>query len=496
MSAALVVTLLAAAPGATEQTAWHTVVDRFETVGRNTPVRDPALDTAAKTLAALALDRTAAQAAELLTLTQAVSESGGWDPTPRALVLKGEPAGEPLQALAKHEQLTSEPASHAGLAVATKGEVTAIVVLLADRRIELQRFPRAFAKPPKVPLELCGRLLFPLTSATAFVTRPNGAVESAPVTMRGEQHCAQFSLPSLGRHVVELLGRGDRGPQVAALFFVQVGPPDAPESIARLKEPATPQAAAKAVAGRINELRRAHGSQPLQRDPELDTVAQRYAERLATENFFAHVSPDGQDLKGRLSAAGYGWTAAGENLGLASGPLAAHFSIEHSPGHRKNLLDPSYTHLGLGLARNGQNQLLLVEVLATPTPASKLGPVEAAYEALAAGRRAKNLPPVTRDVSLEALAQTWASRALQADTPRSTLDGERLHDRVFASREDLTTATVDFFVADAPGAVKDSKNAADPQHQLVGIGLVQGDSAKFGAGRYWVAVIYASRRPR
>ena len=73
-----------------------------------------------------------------------------------------------------------------------------------------------------------------------------------------------------------------------------------------------------------------------------------YAKRMAYELFFAHVAPDGTDVRARLKAASYRYQSAGENLGMASGPLAAHFGIEHSPGHRRNLMEPCYTVAGVG----------------------------------------------------------------------------------------------------------------------------------------------------
>ncbi|MBX7100890.1 MAG: CAP domain-containing protein [Myxococcaceae bacterium] len=495
MIAALTASLLAAAPAAPiEAQAWSAVSHRFEAALRSTPTRDAALDAAARVLAARALLTSASEAAELMALTTALSEAGGFDTTPRALVLRGDPVAEPLAAIEKQEGLTAEPATHAGVGVALGADRSAICILLAERRIELQPFPHAFARPPQGPVNLCGRLSDSLSSASVFVTRPGGEIDQLPMRRKGDQVCAAVPLGALGRHVVEVLGRGERGPQVAALFFVQVGPAQAASDRQVEPEPERPDEAAAAVAAHIEALRRAHAVGSLRRDPTLDAVAQAYAQRLATEGFFTHVAPDGQDLQGRLRAAGYAWEAAGENLGLASGPLAAHFSIEHSPGHRKNLVDPAFTALGVGLARNAAHQQLLVEVLASPAAAGA-SPLATAYQSLEQSRKAKGLGALQRDATLEALAQSWAQRALTEDTPRSSIGGEKLSDKVFAAREDLSFATVDFFVADSPGAVRESKNAQDTRASLVGIGVVKGTSTRYGAGRYWLAVIYAARRP-
>ncbi len=104
-------------------------------------------------------------------------------------------------------------------------------------------------------------------------------------------------------------------------------------------------------------------------DAELSVAGPSGARRVAAQNFFAHVAPDGSDLRKRLQSAGYGYQLAAENLGLAAGALAAHFSIEQSPGHLRNLIDGRHARLGVGVAYqklDGQPQAVVTEILAQP----------------------------------------------------------------------------------------------------------------------------------
>jgi len=486
--------LAALAPSAElESAATSTLTQQFERVGRSNPVLDPALTRAARLLAARALDTTAGQAAELLTLTAAMSDAGGFDATPRALVLRGSPSSEPMLALTQREDLTAEPCSHLGVGAIKRGDLAAIVVLFAERRLELAPFPRAFPRPPAAPQKLCAQLYEPLKSAEVFVTRPGGQVDRFPARSAGGALCAAIDFPTEGRHTVEVLARGERGPQVAALFFVQIGTVASKDGPLAEREPATLEEARARVLLRINALRVASAFKPASRDFELDGIAQAYAERLAKENFFAHVAPDGTDLKTRMTTAGYRYSSAGENLGLANGPLAAHFSIEHSPGHRKNLLDPVYTRAGIGVAKNSLQQTLLVELFATPAVArADEDPAIEAAAAIREARKLKGLKPLVRTSVLDALAAAHARRALELDTPKAKLPGENLHDRVFAARDDLQSASVDFFVTDSPALVNDSKNLFDPRATLVGIGVAKGDSPTFGTAKFWLVIIYAS----
>jgi uncharacterized protein YkwD len=485
--------LTALAPAADlETSARRAVIEQFERVGRSTPALDPALTRAARVLAQRAIDGSAADAAELLTLTAAVSEAGGYDATPRALVLRGSPTSEAMLALGKRDDLTAEPATHVGIGAVKRGDVAALVLLFTERRLLLAPMGRLFARRPP-PQPLCAQLLEPLKSADVFVTRPGGQVDKYPTREEKGAWCATIDFPSEGRHTLEVLARGERGPQVAALFFVQVGAVASKDTPLAEREPATLEEARARVLLRINALRKANAVPALARDFELDSIAQAYAERLAGENFFAHVAPDGEDLKARMRRAGYRYTNAGENLGLANGALAAHFSIEHSPGHRKNLLDPGYTRAGVGSAKNSIGQTLVVEVLANPAMARvDEDPAVEANQALAEARKSRGLAPLIRSAVLDQLATAHARRALELDTPKSRLPGENLHDRVFAARDDLKSTSVDFFVTDSPALVIDSKNLFDPKATLVGIGVVKGDSATYGTAKFWLVIIYAS----
>ncbi len=366
-------------------------------------------------------------------------------------------------------------------------------MLLAERRAEVEAFPRHLGSHPK-PERLCATLKDGYQSADLFVTRPDGEVEKQPMRhdKASQRVCADVALGGDGRYTVELLARGEFGPQVAALFFVQVGAKATLDAAASFQEPTQPDEAKARLTLAINNLRKGFGFSPLTRDAQLDAIAQAWDERLANENFFAHVAPDGEDLKGRLRKAGYHYRTAGENLGLASGPLAAHFSIEHSPGHRKNLLEPAYSKLGVGVAKNAQGQTIVVEVLADPAEGeTEVDPTDAAYGALERFRQGHHLPPLKRSPVLEALATAHARRALELDRPSAKLPGENLHERVFAARDDIDQAAVDVYVVEDPGAITDSKNLLNGSNQLVGVGLAQGDSLTYGPGRFFVVVVYA-----
>jgi uncharacterized protein YkwD len=494
--------LLAASPSPTamEQQASRHVSQEFERVGRRVPQADPALTQAARRLAREALDDSPSGAVELLALTEAVSDAGGADPSPRSYVVRASVREHAVGTLLDRKDLNQEPASHVGVGVAVDGERAALVVLLAERKATLQRFPRTFDKPA-TGQSLCGQLEQPLRWSEVYVTLPDGRVERPPLTREsGPSFCTRLLFPSEGRYTVELIGRGPRGPEVAALFLVDVGTSHARDKRERIVEPTTVEDAREAVLARINALRRVHGVQPLALDDTLNGVAQAYSDRMAREGFFAHVAPDGSDLRGRLTAAGSQYRTAGENLGMASGPVSAHFGIEHSPGHRNNLLGTQFTHAGIGVTFqkvDGRDQALITEVFSstvTPAAAAAKDPREEAYQALATHRASRGLPPLERNPALERIALDHARLALQLDQPRVQLPGSKVHDRVFSTLESTKSASVDFYVAESPSLLPDSKGLGDRKNTQVGVGAVRGDSRTYGPGQYWMVIIYAATR--
>lgn len=476
------------------------IVREYERIGRRAPALDPALTEAANTVARRAVARSAAQASELLFLTRAISDAGGHDAGVRAIVVRGSPAAEPLRRFLERTDFNDEPASHVGAAVVSQGDATAVVALFAERKVALDRFDRTYDYPGLRP-RLCGELDSELARADLFVTRPSGKVEQLRAAARSGRFCVDVPLPSNGRHTLELLAHGARGPEVVALLFAQVGERPSSPNDEETHEPTEGPEARATILARVNALREGLGASPVLADADLDRVAQAYAERMALEGFFAHIAPDGSDLRARLADARYGYQTAGENLGMASGPLSAHFGIEHSPGHRKNLLDAKHQRLGVGIAQrtvSGSPQTLVVEILAqrgeAPAPTTSGDPRNAAYRALDAERSRRKLPALRRSKPLEALAQSHAEKALALGQPTANLAGEKLHDKLFKAVDGLESAAIDLFVTENPALVTSSKNLVRREHNLVAVGVSRGDSLRFGPSKFWVVIIYASKR--
>lgn len=111
----------------------------------------------------------------------------------------------------------------------------------------------------------------------------------------------------------------------------------------------------------VNELR-AQGTRcgsawmppvrPVVRHARLDEAASAYAARLAREDFFSHVDPQGRDAGDRAEAAGYRWSRVGENLAAGQDtPGDVVQAWRGSPGHCRVMMG-EWVHLGLGFAHD------------------------------------------------------------------------------------------------------------------------------------------------
>ena len=114
-----------------------------------------------------------------------------------------------------------------------------------------------------------------------------------------------------------------------------------------------------------NEVRRKSHLPPLDKDDTLVATARAHSNDMLLRNFFNHVNPDGKAPQDRIAPA-YSRTLArtGENIwsghgfDYADSKLIARVIVDSwitSPGHRANLLNPDYTHLGVGVSVLGKD---------------------------------------------------------------------------------------------------------------------------------------------
>ena len=103
-----------------------------------------------------------------------------------------------------------------------------------------------------------------------------------------------------------------------------------------------------------NQERAKNGLKPLAADWQLSRVARYKSADMRDKNYFSHTSPTYGSPFTMMKNFGINYRSAAENI--AAGQRTPNEVVQswmNSPGHRKNILSPTYTHIGVGHATGG-----------------------------------------------------------------------------------------------------------------------------------------------
>jgi uncharacterized protein YkwD len=130
--------------------------------------------------------------------------------------------------------------------------------------------------------------------------------------------------------------------------------------------PAGPADWSNYILVRINQVRAENGLNALTIVPELNYAAQAHAEDCAQRGWGSHVGSDGAVLKTRLERAGYVGRNQGENWVQALNAERAfdwwYGEIPPNDPHRRNILSPYYTEIGIGIADMGWGFIFVTDL--------------------------------------------------------------------------------------------------------------------------------------
>ncbi len=116
----------------------------------------------------------------------------------------------------------------------------------------------------------------------------------------------------------------------------------------------------------LNADRVANGLPKLQTDARLTTIALNHAQDMIDNNYFSHTDLNGQSPFDRMKAAGISYSAAGENIATDTSIQAAEVAFMNSSGHRANILNSSYTNVGVGVAYDKNGNVYVVQDFIKP----------------------------------------------------------------------------------------------------------------------------------
>ncbi|MDE7242812.1 MAG: hypothetical protein K2O18_02380 [Oscillospiraceae bacterium] len=104
----------------------------------------------------------------------------------------------------------------------------------------------------------------------------------------------------------------------------------------------------------VNEIRVQNGLGSLAANEELSQVARYKSEDMAVNRYFSHDSPTYGSPFQMMQTFGITYRSAGENIAYGQQtPSAVVNAWMNSAGHRANILNSSYTQIGVGFYPNG-----------------------------------------------------------------------------------------------------------------------------------------------
>ncbi len=127
----------------------------------------------------------------------------------------------------------------------------------------------------------------------------------------------------------------------------------------------------------VNQSRLENGLNGLFINPTLNKVANDKAKDMIINNYFAHTSPKGLTPWYWFKKNNYNYSYAGENLAINYQTAEKqHQAWMNSPTHRKNILNPNYTEIGVATTSgyiNNNPAFITVQVFGNPEKTNSLG---------------------------------------------------------------------------------------------------------------------------
>ena len=110
----------------------------------------------------------------------------------------------------------------------------------------------------------------------------------------------------------------------------------------------------RAVVDLVNNIRTSRGLGALSENWELSRVARYKSRDMKEKHYFSHTSPTYGSPFDMMRAFGLAYRTAGENIAMGyPTPEAVVDGWMNSEGHRKNILNPAFTVIGVGYVADG-----------------------------------------------------------------------------------------------------------------------------------------------
>ncbi|TYQ16181.1 UNVERIFIED_CONTAM: spore coat assembly protein SafA/uncharacterized YkwD family protein [Acetivibrio alkalicellulosi] len=117
----------------------------------------------------------------------------------------------------------------------------------------------------------------------------------------------------------------------------------------------------------VNAERSKNGLPALKANWQVSRVARYKSQDMVDKGYFSHTSPTYGSPFRMMESFGVKFSTAGENIAMGQRtPAEVMNAWMNSPGHRNNILSPSFTEIGVGLAKAANGRTYWTQMFIKP----------------------------------------------------------------------------------------------------------------------------------
>jgi uncharacterized protein YkwD len=229
----------------------------------------------------------------------------------------------------------------------------------------------------------------------------------------------------------------------------------------------------------VNHERASRGLSELKWNDKLMQSARKHTERMKSVHMLTHQVDGEPVLLQRIAATGLRFNASAENVAYATNPDDLHPGWMHSEGHRKNILNPQYNSVGIGVLKAGnvyyatQNFAHVTSEDNTTTAEGRLA------KAVNQLRAARGMAPV------RVIASAGLQTAICGMAKRDVLDSNLL------PADRAARGTIAFTASEPEEMPRSLINViASPSLMSLNVGACYMATDLYPGGTYWIGVVY------
>ncbi len=229
----------------------------------------------------------------------------------------------------------------------------------------------------------------------------------------------------------------------------------------------------------INEEREKYNLTMLSLDNSLNKLAQDHSRDMIDREFFDHNNPDGKTPNQRAVEAGI-LTGVGENIAKSVSIRQAHELLIRSAIHLENIINPYWSHVGLGIAQDDEGYFLISQEFTTLNNVV-IGQIIDALNDV----RSTNL---TESNDLQQSAQNWSDKMANEDFFATSKNGDTVADDLVPERSYDDVKILILKTNQVSGAISnilDSTDLENDEWQYIGLGLSNSSD-----GLFLITVLY------